>query len=213
MDNDLSAGLSTAHGRRPQPNLSARPGAADAGWLRERLGGRSIVLVGLMGAGKTTVGRRLAARLSMPFKDADHEIEEAAGMSVPDIFAIYGEAAFRDTERRVIARMLRQGPQVLATGGGAFMNPETRARIREGGISVWLKVDHATLMRRVRRRANRPLLHTVDPDETMRRLMAERHPVYAEAEWTIESNEGSHDLVVQAVIEALQQGLREDARG
>jgi shikimate kinase len=149
----------------------------------------------------------------MPFKDADQEIEEAAGMSVPDIFAIYGEAAFRDTERRVIARMLRHGPQVLATGGGAFMNPETRARIREGGISVWLKADHATLMRRVRRRANRPLLQTVDPDETMRRLMAERHPVYAEAEWTIESNEGSHDLVVQAVIEALQQGRREDARG
>lgn len=213
MDNDLSAGLSTAHGRRPQPSLSARPGAPDFSWVRERLGGRSIVLVGLMGAGKTTVGRRLAARLAMPFKDADHEIEEAAGMSVPDIFAIYGEAAFRDTERRVIARMLRHGPQVLATGGGAFMNPETRARIREGGISVWLKADHATLMRRVRRRANRPLLQTVDPDETMRRLMAERHPVYAEAEWTIESNEGSHDLVVQAVIEALQQGLREDARG
>jgi shikimate kinase len=210
MDNDLSAGLSAANGRRPQSSQGT--GASDPlAALRERLGTRAIVLVGLMGAGKTTIGRRLAARLNLAFKDADHEIEEAAGMSVPDIFAIYGEAAFRDTERRVISRLLRQGPLVLATGGGAFMDADTRARIRESGVSIWLKADHGTLMRRVRRRSNRPLLKTADPDETMRRLMAERHPVYAEAEWTIESNDGSHDRVVQAVIDALQRGLvRED---
>lgn len=205
MDNDVSAEASAARrsAARPDQGSGASPATLD---LKQRLGSRAIVLVGLMGAGKTTVGRRLAARLNLPFKDADLEIEEAAGMSVPDIFAIYGEAAFRDTERRVIARLLRQGPLVLATGGGAYMHPETRDRIREAGLSVWLKADHDTLMRRVRRRSNRPLLKTADPDETMRRLIAERHPVYAEAEWTIESNDGSHDRVVQAVIDALAAG-------
>lgn len=206
----MSAGLGAASERRAQPSQGAGSGDPSAR-LRAWLGSRAIVLVGLMGAGKTTVGRRLAARLNMPFKDADLEIEAAAGMSIPDIFAIYGETAFRDTERRVIARLLREGPLVLATGGGAFMNAETRARIREEGVSVWLKADHATLMRRVRRRSNRPLLKTSDPDETMRRLIAERHPVYAEAESTIESNDGSHDRVVQAVLEALNDRLsRED---
>jgi shikimate kinase len=202
MENDVSAELSAA-GRGDAP-ADRDPGMpAPLADLRERLGSRAIVLVGLMGAGKTTIGRRLAGRLSLPFKDADLEIETAAGMSVPDIFAIYGEAAFRDTERRVIARLLGQGPLVLATGGGAYMHPQTRERIREFGLSIWLKADHETLMRRVRRRSNRPLLKTADPDETMRRLIAERHPVYAEAEWTIESNDGSHDRVVQAVIDAL----------
>jgi shikimate kinase len=209
MDNDVSAEASATRGSavRPEQGASASPGMPD---LRQRLGARAIVLVGLMGAGKTTVGRRLAARLNLPFKDADLEIEEAAGMPISDIFAIYGEPAFRDTERRVIARLLRQGPLVLATGGGAYMHAETRDRIREFGLSVWLKADHDTLMRRVRRRSNRPLLKTADPDETMRRLIAERHPVYAEAEWTIESKDGSHDRVVQAVIDALAAGRQRE---
>src|SRR5918992_204706 len=126
--------------------------------VRERLGRRSIVLVGLMGAGKSTVGRRLAARLDLPFKDADAEIEAAAGMSVSDIFAIHGESYFREGERRVIGRLLQEGPCVLATGGGAFMHPETRAWIAQNGISIWLKAEIDVLMRRVRKRSNRPLL-------------------------------------------------------
>ncbi len=133
--------------------------------IRERLGTRSLVLVGLMGAGKSTVGRRLAQKLGLPFRDADHEIEAAAGMTIPEIFAIHGEADFRDGERRVIARLLQEGPMVLATGGGAFMNDETRARIAEHGISVWLRADLDVLMRRVRKRANRPLLQTRGPRE------------------------------------------------
>jgi shikimate kinase len=210
MDNDLSAGLGARSGReRPVEHASETGEPEDA--LKARLGLRTIVLVGLMGAGKTTVGRRLATRLNLPFRDADHEIEAAAGMSVSDIFSIYGEPAFRDGERRVIARLLTQGPLVLATGGGAFMHPETRRRIGEHGISVWLKADHATLMRRVRRRSHRPLLQSADPDETMRRLMAERYPVYAEADLTIESSDGSHERVVQALISAALDRLsRED---
>ena len=139
--------------------------------IRDRLGTRSLVLVGLMGAGKSTVGRRLAQKLALPFRDADHEIEAAAGMTIPDIFAIHGEAHFRDGERRVIARLLQEGPMVLATGGGAFMNEETRDRIAEQGISVWLRADLDVLMRRVRKRANRPLLQTADPEGTMRNLI------------------------------------------
>ena len=177
------------------------PGGIGApGLLRERLAGRVVVLVGIMGAGKTTIGRRLAVRLGVAFKDADAEIETAAGMSVPDIFAIYGESAFRDVERRVIARLLDEGPLVLATGGGAFMNEDTRRRVGERGISVWLRADHETLMRRVRRRVNRPLLQTPDPDETMRRLIALRDPVYALADLSIESQDGSHESVVTRLL-------------
>lgn len=177
------------------------PGGLDApGLLRERLRGRAIVLVGIMGAGKTTIGRRLAGRLGLVFKDADAEIEAAAGMPVPDIFAIYGESAFRDVERRVIARLLEEGPLVLATGGGAYMSEETRRRVGERGISVWLRADHETLMRRVRRRVNRPLLQTSDPDETMRRLTALRDPVYALADLSVESQDGSHEAVVSRLL-------------
>src|SRR5918998_971990 len=157
---------------RPPKGLSDRSSGALEGAVRERLGDRSVVLVGLMGAGKSTVGRRLAARLNMPFKDADAEIEAAAGMSVADIFATHGEPYFREGERRVLARLLQEGPIVLATGGGAFMNPETRARIAEKGISIWLKADLDVLMRRVRKRSNRPLLKNTDPEGSMRRLMA-----------------------------------------
>ena len=169
-----------------------------------RLDGRTIVLVGLMGAGKTTVGRRLANRLDLPFRDADVEIETAAGMSVADIFATYGEGAFRDGERRVIARLLAGGPLVLATGGGAYMDAGTRERIAAAATSVWLKADHETLMRRVRRRSNRPLLQSGDPDGIMRRLMAERDPIYAEADVTVESRDSSHEKIVDEILSALQ---------
>jgi shikimate kinase len=175
--------------------------------LRARLGARSVVLVGLMGAGKSTVGRRLAQKLGLPFRDADHEIEAAAGMTIPDIFAIYGETYFRDGERRVIARLLQEGPMVLATGGGAFMSEETRARIRERGVSVWLRADIDVLMRRVRKRDNRPLLQNADPEGTMRKLIEARHPVYAQADLTVESHEAPHDRVVHEVARALKAWL------
>jgi shikimate kinase len=200
MDRYIPGGQEAAGEDRPRP--PGRNGPAQD--IRARLGDRAIVLVGLMGAGKTTVGRRLATRLNLPFSDADVEIETAAGMPISDIFAIYGEPAFRDGERRVIARLLEEGPRVLATGGGAFMNPETRARIAASGVSVWLKVDHETLMRRVRRRSNRPLLANPDPEGTMRRLIAERYPIYAEANVTVESHDMPHDRVVAQVVKALE---------
>lgn len=171
--------------------------------LIDTLGSRSIVLVGLMGAGKSSVGRRLAQRLCVSFVDADTAIEEAAGMTIPEIFALHGEADFRAGERRVIARLLREGPQVLATGGGAYMNEETRDRIRQQGISVWLKADLDVLMKRVRKRADRPLLKTEDPEATMRKLMAERYPVYALADLTVTTREVAHEVVVQGIVETL----------
>src|SRR5918997_6551584 len=180
--------------------------------LRARLGARSVVLVGLMGAGKSTVGRRLAQKLGLPFRDADHEIEAAAGMSIPDIFSIHGEAYFRDGERRVIARLLQEGPMVLATGGGAFMNEETRARIAENGISIWLRADLDVLMRRVRKRATRPLLQNADPEGTMRQLMEKRHPIYALADLTVESHEAPHDRVVVEIMGVLAEWLDKDGR-
>jgi shikimate kinase len=171
--------------------------------IRAGLNGRSIVLVGLMGAGKTTVGRRLAARLGLPFIDVDAEIEHVSQMTVPEIFARHGEPYFRDGEKRVIDRLLRQGEQVLATGGGAFMNADTRRRIAESGISVWLKADLDVLLRRVKKRAGRPLLETADPQATLRRLMDERYPVYAQADITTVSHEAPHDTVVNDIICAL----------
>jgi shikimate kinase len=172
--------------------------------LRAKLGKRSLVLVGLMGAGKSTVGRRLAQKLGLPFLDADHEIEAAAGMTIPDIFSIYGEEYFRDGERRVIARLLQEGPIVLATGGGAFMNEETRAGIAEFGVSIWLRADLDVLMRRVRKRSNRPLLQNADPEGTMRKLMDIRYPVYGQADLTVESHEAPHDRVVVETMKALE---------
>jgi shikimate kinase/shikimate kinase/3-dehydroquinate synthase len=172
--------------------------------ISRQLGTRSLVLVGLMGAGKSTVGRRLAQSLKLPFRDADHEIEAAAGMTIPEIFAVHGEEHFRDGERRVIARLLQEGPIVLATGGGAFMNEETRGRIAEQGISIWLKADLDVLMRRVRKRSTRPLLQNPDPEGTMRRLMDQRYPVYATADITIDSHEAPHDKVVTELIKALR---------
>src|SRR6185437_1759819 len=142
------------------------------------LGKRLIVLVGMMGAGKSTIGRRLAARLNLPFVDADAEIEAAAGMTIPEIFELHGEPHFRDGEARVIARLLEGGPAVLATGGGSFMREETRRRIGEKAVSIWLKADTDIIMRRVKRRADRPLLQTTDPAATVSRLLSEREPVY-----------------------------------
>jgi shikimate kinase len=175
--------------------------------LVTRLGERSVVLVGLMGCGKSSVGRRLASRLGLLFVDADEEIERVAAKSIVEIFADHGEAYFRDGERRVIARLLANGPQVLATGGGAFINPETRAKIRERGISIWLRADLPVLMRRVSKRENRPLLKTADPEATMRDLIDKRYPVYAEADIMIDSRDVPHDVIVNEAISALKSKL------
>jgi shikimate kinase len=171
--------------------------------VRDKIGARSIVMVGLMGCGKSSIGRRLAAALGLPFVDADDEIERAALKTIPEIFADHGEAYFREGERKVIKRLLSSGPQVLATGGGAFMNAETRAAIKAAGISVWLRADLDVLMRRVAKRDNRPLLKADDPAGVMKRLMDERYPVYAEADITIESRDTTHELIVGEIIAAL----------
>lgn len=172
-----------------------------------RLGSHSIVLVGLMGCGKSSVGKRLAYRLGLPFIDADEEIERAANKTIPEIFAEHGEAYFRAGERRVIARLLREGPQVLATGGGAYMNPDTRAAVRASGVSVWLRAELPLLMRRVARRANRPLLKTPDPEGTMRALMEARYPIYAEADVIVDSLDVPHDVMAERVLVALSEAV------
>ena len=173
------------------------------------LGRRSIVLVGMMGVGKSSVGRRLAARLSIPFVDADTEIEKAARMSIADIFARHGEADFRSGEARVIARLLESGPQVLATGGGAFMNADTRAAMQAKAVSIWLSADFDVLMRRVsKRKSERPLLQTDDPAETLRKLLAEREPTYALADLTVQSREVAHDAIVADLMTALAAFLK-----
>ncbi len=171
------------------------------------LGTRLVVLVGMMGAGKSTIGRRLAARLNLPFVDADTEIEAAAGMTIPEIFEVHGEPHFRNGEARVIARLLDAGPAVLATGGGSFMREETRRRIGEKAVSIWLKADADVIMRRVRRRADRPLLHTADPAATVSRLIGEREPTYQHADLTIASREVPHDKIVDECIDALYAKL------
>jgi len=165
---------------------------------------RSIVLVGLMGAGKSCIGQRLADRLGMPFVDTDEEIVRAAGCSIEDIFELYGEAAFRDGERRVIARLLNEGPVVMATGGGAFLDQETRGRVREHGISVWLRADLDILVERTGRRGGRPLLKNGDPRATLERLMTERHPVYAEADIVVDTSTAPADRTVDLVVLALE---------
>lgn len=164
---------------------------------------RTIVLVGLMGAGKTAIGRRLAARLGLPFVDADAEIELAAGCSIPEFFARYGEDAFRDGERRVIARLLRDPPHVLATGGGTFMDEETRNRIAESAVSVWLRADLDVLVSRCARRNNRPLLKRGDPRKILGDLIEERYPVYAEADVVVDSIDGPHETVVDEIVKLL----------
>lgn len=176
---------------------------ADTASIKRRLGARSVVMVGLMGCGKSTIGRRLAHRLDIPFVDADDEIERSAQKTIPEIFADHGEAYFRDGERRVISRLLRSGPQVLATGGGAYMNPETRAAIRASGIAIWLRAELPVLMRRVMKRDNRPLLRVADPEAVMRGLMEKRYPVYSEADLVVESREVPHEAIVDEIIALL----------
>jgi shikimate kinase len=183
------------------PASASTPAEAE---ITAALGARSIVLVGMMGAGKSTIGRRLSARLRLPFLDADNEIELAhAGMTIPEIFATHGEPYFRDGEARVIVRLLDNGPAVLATGGGAFMREDTRNRIRAKAISIWLKADADIIMRRVKRRADRPLLQTADPAATVGRLMREREPVYQHADLTIWSRDVPHEKIVDECIEGL----------
>ncbi|HXE70173.1 MAG TPA: shikimate kinase [Hyphomicrobiaceae bacterium] len=170
--------------------------------VRAGLGRRSVVLVGMPGCGKSAIGRRLASRLEMPFVDADDEIELAAGKAITDIFKDHGEPYFRDGERKVIARILNSGSQVLATGGGAFMSAETRDNIRQAAVSVWLKAELSLLLRRVLKRNNRPLLER-DPEGVMRSLVETRYPIYATANITVESRDLPHDVMVFEIIEAL----------
>jgi shikimate kinase len=187
---------------------TANAGASQEAEIIAALGRRSVVLVGMMGVGKSTIGRRLAARLHLPFQDADTEIELAhAGMTIPEIFAAHGEPYFRDGEVRVIARLLDNGPGVLATGGGAFLREETRGRIRDKAVSVWLKADADTILKRVKRRADRPLLQTPDPAATIGRLIEERHPVYELADVTIASRDVLHEKIVEECIVALRAHL------
>ena len=172
--------------------------------LLAALGRRSVVLVGMMGAGKSSIGRRLAQRLGLGFVDADAEIEAAAGMTIAEIFARDGESYFRSGEARVIARLLDQGPPVLATGGGAFMNLDTRAAIRARAVSVWLKAELDVLMKRIKRRGDRPLLKTDDPAATLTSLIEQRYPVYAEADLTVASRDVPHDAIVDEIVAALR---------
>jgi len=191
----------------PETALPASTTASPEAEITAALGTRSVVLVGMMGAGKSTIGRRLSARLRLPFLDADTEIEAAAGMSIPDIFETHGEPHFRDGEARVIARLIDSGPAVIATGGGAFMREETRNRISDKAVSIWLKADADIIMKRVRRRADRPLLQTADPAATVGRLIEEREPVYQNADITIWSRDVPHEMIVDECIEALHGRL------
>lgn len=190
---------------RPDPALRK----ARAEDLAERLAGRPLVLVGMMGAGKTTVGRRLAARLNRPFLDSDEEIEKAAQMSIPEIFEQRGEPEFRAGEMRVIARVLKTQNVVLATGGGAFVHPETRALVKEEAISVWLKAEIDILFERVSRRSNRPLLKTANPRATLEKLIDDRYPIYAEADVTVLSRDVPQDAVAADVVEAVLAFLKQ----
>lgn len=178
-----------------------------ASTIRRNLNGRSIVLVGIMGVGKSTIGKRLSQYLDIPFVDADKEIEKAAGMRVEDIFDQFGEQAFRAGEKKVIRRLLDEGQKILATGGGAFMHEETREEIQQGGVSVWLKADLDVLMKRVQRRSDRPLLKTEDPEATMKALLDERNPIYAKADLEIESRTVSRDVIAGEVVDLLADSL------
>ncbi len=175
--------------------------------ITSALDGRSIVLIGLMGCGKSSIGRRLATRLKLPFVDADSEIELAAGKPIQDIFSEDGEQAFRDGERRVIARLLDNSTQVMATGGGAFMNPEIRKNISTTSISIWLRADLDLLMERVERRTHRPLLQTSDPRAVMQKFINERYPIYEQADIIVDSQKAAHDIIVRDVVRKLADYL------
>jgi len=186
---------------------TAAAGRSQEAEIVAALGDRPVVLVGMMGAGKSTVGRRLALRLGLPFLDADTEIESAAAMTIPEIFEAHGEPHFRDGEARVIARLLEGGAKVLATGGGAYMREETRDRIRDKAVSLWLEADADVILRRVKRRADRPLLKTADPAGTIAKLIAERYPVYRAADITIASRDVPHEKIVDECVAALHDRL------
>jgi shikimate kinase len=193
-----------------QNTAQNEPPAMTPAALRAGLGARSIVLVGMPGSGKTSIGRRLAQQIGLEFVDADHEIETAAGMSIADIFAEQGEPYFRAGEARVIARLLDKGPQVIATGGGAFVNPDTRALVRARALSVWLKAEIDLLLRRVKRKNDRPLLRVDDPEAVLRRLLAEREAIYAEADITVTSLDVPHEAVVETLVKALAKNLSKE---
>ncbi|CAI9009638.1 MULTISPECIES: shikimate kinase [Burkholderia] len=175
--------------------------------LHAALGERCIVLIGMMGSGKTSTGRLLAVRLGLDFADSDAEIEATHRMTVSEIFATYGESYFRDSERRVLGQILSEGPKVVATGGGAFMNAETRARILESGVSIWLKADFDVLIRRVQRHANRPLLQVPDPEGTLRMLIDDRYPIYAQADVTVVFDDGPPEMVAAEAMRMLMSHL------
>ncbi len=201
-------------GLQPETNRFAAIGGVEVrmteaeaiGLAKKRIGKRPIVLVGLMGCGKTSVGKRLAFKLSLPFIDADEEIERAAAKTINEIFSDHGESHFRDGERRVIARLLANGPQVLATGGGAFINPETRQRVKDNAYAIWLRAELPVLMRRVMKRDTRPLLKEGNPEATMQKLIELRYPIYAEADMTVESRDEPHDIIVNEIITRLAIG-------
>lgn len=187
--------------------MRSSPGPDETLDIGARLGTRSVTLIGLMGAGKSTVGRKLSQMLDLPFRDTDVEIETAARMTIPELFETYGEPEFRALEARVVARLALEGPQVLATGGGAYMSPETRAMLRERAVTVWLKADLDVLMERVRRRSNRPLLNTADPQGVMQGLIDARYPVYAEADITVTSRNIRREVIAEEIVEALDRHL------
>jgi shikimate kinase len=190
-----------------QNHVDAPPHAVPVSPLVAALGGRAIALVGMMGAGKSSIGRKLAHTLGLRFVDADTEIERAAGMTIAEIFARHGEAYFRSGEARVLSRLLHDGAQILATGGGAYMNAATRAELRAQAVTVWLKADFDVLVRRLRRRTDRPMLHTADPEQTLRDLIALRDPVYAEADVTILSRDVPHDHITSEIIARVSHHL------
>ncbi len=179
--------------------------------IRGRLGLRTVVFVGLMGAGKTAIGRRVAQLLGLSFIDSDHEIETVSRMTIPELFERYGEPEFRALEQRVIDRLLREGPRVVSTGGGAFMNPQTRGAVAERGVSIWLKADLDLLMDRVAKNQNRPLLKSADPRAVMGRLMAERYPVYALADITVETRDAKREIIADETLAKLGEHLERES--
>jgi shikimate kinase/3-dehydroquinate synthase len=204
----MTSGIKLANEETQRPPLNAGATA-----IVSALGSRSLVLVGLMGSGKSAIGRRVALSLGLEFVDSDAEVERAADLTIPEIFARYGEPYFRDGERRVMARLLKGGPRVIATGGGAFMNEDTRARIKDSGLSIWLRADLDVLWRRVRKRTHRPLLQSTNPEGVLKKLIDERYPVYAQADLTIVSQDGPHDAVIEDLLVTLERYLgaaRED---
>ena len=176
--------------------------------VRALLGRKVVVFVGLRGAGKTAIGRKLAQLLDLPFVDSDHEIETVSRMTIPELFERYGEPEFRALEQRVIERLLREGPRVVSTGGGAFMNPHTREAIASFGVSIWLKADLDLLMERVAKKQNRPLLKNADPRAVMAKLMADRYPVYAQADLTVETRDARRETITEETLQALASHLQ-----